>query len=85
MDIYNTKGNRVTSFTFSYDYEQIELADNEILFYSAKECGVFRMNGVLRFHKTVEDGVSYFFQAPGRNRYYLINDRSMQEIKLANN
>jgi hypothetical protein len=83
MNIYNLKGTKITSFTFSYDYDHIALEGSEILFYSSKECGIFRLNGVLRFHKTVEDGVSYFFQAPGHNRYYLLNDRTMQEIKLA--
>jgi hypothetical protein len=82
MDIYNIKGSQVTSFSFSYEYDHIELDGSEILFYSSKECGIFRLNGVLRFHKNVEDGVSYFFPAPGHNRYYLLNDRTMQEIKL---
>jgi hypothetical protein len=82
LNLYNLKGTKVTSFTFSYDYDRIELSGNEILYYSSKECGVFRLNGVQRFHKTVEDGISYFFQAPRYNRYYLLNDRSMQEIKL---
>lgn len=84
MEIYNRKGNRVTSFRFAYEYENIELAGNEILFYSAKHCGIFRLNGVVRFYQTIEDGVDYFFQAPKRNRYYLLNNNAIQEIKLTN-
>lgn len=82
MEIYNQKGSRVTAFRFACEYENIELVDNEILFYSAKQCGIFRLNGVLRFCKTIEDGVDYFFQAPKHNRYYLINASAIQEIKL---
>ena len=82
MDIYNTKGNKTSSFDFANDYNDIQLDGNEILFYSAKECGVFRLNGVLRFHASVEEGVDYFFRGNGRNHYYLFNDSTIQEIKL---
>ena len=36
MDIYNTKGNKTSSFDFANDYNDIQLDGNEILFYSAK-------------------------------------------------
>lgn len=82
MNIYNLKGSKVSAFNFAEDYNDICLSGNEILFRSAKECGVFRLNGVLRFHATVEEGVDYFFRSSKRNRYYLFNDTTIQEIKL---
>ena len=82
MEIYNLKGTRISSFDFAEDYNDITLSGNEILFRSAKECGIFRLNGVLRFHATVEEGIDYFFRSSKRNRYYLFNDTAIQEIKL---
>ena len=55
MEIYNLKGTRISSFDFAEDYNDITLSGNEILFRSAKECGIFRLNGVLRFHATVAE------------------------------
>ena len=69
MEIYNLKGTRISSFDFAEDYNDITLSGNEILFRSAKECGIFRLNGVLRFHATVEEGIDYFFRSSKRNRY----------------
>lgn len=82
MQIYNTKGSRVTAVDFDNAYDSVELADNEILMHSGKECSIFRLNGVERFRCTVEEGVAYFFHSSRKNRYYLLNDSKIQEIKL---
>lgn len=82
MQIYNQKGSKMTDFAFDSDYDSVELVDNEILMHSAKECSIFKVNGVRRFQCTVEEGISYFFRASGRNRYYLLDDSRIQEIKL---
>lgn len=82
MQIYNLKGNRITTVDFDNSYDSIELVDNEILMYSAKECSIFRLNGVERFQCSVEEGVAYFFKASHKNRYYLMDDTRIQEIRL---
>lgn len=82
MQIYNTKGSRVTAVDFDNAYDSVELADNEILMHSGKECSIFRLNGVERFRCTVEEGIAYFFRSSRKNRYYLLNDSKIQEIKL---
>lgn len=84
MQIYNLSGSRVADFGFSYSYDQVQMARKEILLYSAKECMIFRTNGVERFHCTVNEGVNGFYPSSRRNRYYLINDSRIQEIKLVN-
>lgn len=82
MQIYNTKGSRLTAVDFDNAYDSVELADNEILMHSGKECSIFRLNGVERFRCTVEEGIAYFFRSSRKNRYYLLNDSKIQEIKL---
>ena len=82
MQIYNVKGKKITDFAFDNNYDSVELVDDEILMYSPKECSIFRLNGVERFHCTIDEGVSYFFRAPHRKRYLLLDDSKIQEIKL---
>lgn len=83
LQIYNEKGERITAVGFDYEYDSVELADDEILMHSAKECTIFRLNGVQRLHCTVEEGVAYFFKASRKYRYYILDDNIIQEIKLA--
>lgn len=82
MQIFDGKGTKKTDFVFNYDYNDIEMTGNEILFHSAKKCGIFRLNGVLRFYAGIEDGVDYFFPTGQRNRYYIFNDGMIRKIKL---
>lgn len=82
MQIYNRKGRCITNIAFGNDYDQVQLSGKEILMYSARECSIFRLNGVERFQCAVEEGVSYFFPGMRRNRYYLLDDSRIQEIKL---
>ena len=82
MQVYDGKGTKKTDFVFNYDYNDIEMTGNEILFHSAKKCGIFRLNGVLRFYAGIEDGVDYFFPTGQRNRYYIFNDGMIRKIKL---
>lgn len=84
MQIYNLSGSRITDFSFSYPYDTVQMSGREVLLNSERECTIFRINGVERFHGTVNEGVSGFYPAPRRNRYYLINDSRIQEIKLVN-
>ncbi len=83
MQIYNVKGDRVTAVNFEQEYDSVELVENEILMHSAKECTIFRLNGVQRLHCTVEEGVAYFFKAARKYRYYILDDSNIQEVKLA--
>lgn len=82
LQIYNEKGDRVTAVGFANEYDSVELAGNEILLHSAKECTIFRLNGVQRLHCTVEEGVAYFFKSSRKYRYYILDDNTIQEVKL---
>ncbi len=83
LQVFNIKGGRITAVNFQYEYDHVEIAENEILMHSAKECTIFRLNGVQRLHCTVEEGVAYFFKASRRYRYYILDDSTIQEVKLA--
>lgn len=83
LQIYNEKGDRVTAVGFDYEYDSVELTDDEILMHSAKECTIFRLNGVQRLHCTVEEGVAYFFKGSRKYRYYILDDSTIKEVKLS--
>lgn len=84
MQIYNTEGRKTTDFTFYDTYDQITLEQQEILMTSSSQCCIYRLNGVRRFAAKIEGGISAFFKASGRNRYYVVTDASIQKIKLKN-
>jgi len=85
MNVYDLTGKKVLDLSFDSDYTSVKMyGDDEILFNSASECTIFRINGVKKLSCKVNGKVLHFFPANGINKYYLVMDTKIQEIKLKN-
>ena len=85
MKVYDLAGKKVLDIGFNNDYTSVKMySDDEILFNSASECTIFRINGVKRLSCKVNGKVLHFFPAEGINKYYLVMDSKIQEIRLKN-
>lgn len=83
MKVYDISGKKVLDLGFNNDYNTVRMYGNdEILFNSASECEIFRINGVKKLSCQVNGRVLNFFPAEGINRYYFVMDDKIQEIKL---
>ncbi len=84
MTVMDTgSGKKRMEITFDNAYDCVDLKRKEILLYSQRQISVFKLNGVEKFSYTVEGNVDYFFPAQKRNRYYLLDETRVQQIKLA--
>lgn len=85
MKVYDLTGKKVLDIGFNNDYTSVRMySDDEILFNSSSECTIFRINGVKRLSCKVNGKVLHFFPAEGINKYYLVMDSKIQEIRLKN-
>lgn len=85
MKVYDLTGEKVLDLGFDNDYSSVKMyGDDEILFNSASECTIFRINGVKKLSCKVNGKVLQFFPAEGINKYYLVMDTKIQEIRLKN-
>lgn len=83
MKVYDISGKKVLDLGFNNNYNTVRMYGNdEILFNSASECEIFRINGVKKLSCQVNGRVLNFFLAEGINRYYFVMDDKIQEIKL---
>jgi len=83
MKVYDISGKKVLDLGFNNNYNTVRMYSNdEILFNSASECEIFRINGVKKLSCQVNGRVLNFFPAEGINRYYFVMDDKIQEIKL---
>lgn len=83
MKVYDISGKKVLDLGFNNNYNTVRMyGDDEILFNSASECEIFRINGVKKLSCQVNGKVLNFFPAEGINRYYFVMDDKIQEIKL---
>ena len=83
MKVYDLSGKKVLDLGFNNNYTTVRMyGNNEILFNSASECEIFRINGVKKLSCQANGKVLHFFPAEGINRYYFVMDNRIQEIKL---
>lgn len=79
---YDMGGSKVLDQYIDYTYDQILLADKEILFYSEYNCNILKLNGVEKFSYTFESPVTGLFPINNYNKYMLISDSTIDIIKL---
>ncbi len=83
LRMYNLKGKKALDIKFRDDYDCVRMYDNdEIVFYSNSKCMVYRKNGVKKFSSTIDAKVIEFLPTNRLNRYYIISENQIQEIKL---
>lgn len=80
--VYDLKGKKVLEKKVDYDYENVSIYGDDIIFKTNLECYILRMNGKEKFHGRFAKNISYIYPADRLNRYYFINDTNIEEIKL---
>lgn len=80
--VYNLSGKKIMDRKLDYKYDNIITAENEIIFYSALECAILKLNGVEKFRYNFDKSIAYIFPVNERDKYVIIDDTSILEIKL---
>lgn len=81
MEIYNKAGKRNTSVYFDFDYEGLNVSDDEIILYNTQEAAVYQMNGRLKFSSTLNTSVTDVMASWESGTYWLVDDQSLREIR----
>ncbi len=82
-NLYTLRGKKELSEMVDYKYSHIQMTDQEILFTDDQSCRILRKNGKEKFTFDFEKKYDYFFPAQKDNQYYLLNETSVQVIKIS--
>jgi len=83
MKVYDMEGKKVLDLGISGEYTTVRMYDNnEIIFNSASQCKIFRLNGVEKLSSGIDGKILGVLPAGRINRYYFIMDNKIQEITL---
>ncbi len=80
--LYDLKGKTILNKTMNYDYDNIFLSGEEIILYSNLEWIILRSDGKEKFHYTFEKEISYIMPVNNMDRYIIIDNLNMEEVKL---
>lgn len=82
MEIYNKAGRKNSSVYFDFDYEGINVYDDEVILYNSQEMAVYQMNGRLKFISTLNTSVTNIMASWESGMYWLVDDQSLREIHI---
>lgn len=80
--MYNYTGKKVLEQKINYQYDEVKLEDNEIVFTSDMECNILRINGSEKLHTTFDKKVDYVFHLSGKENYIFIDESKINKVKL---
>lgn len=82
MEIYNKAGRKNSSVYFDFNYEGINVYDDEVILYNSQEMAVYQMNGRLKFTSTLNTSVTNIMASWESGMYWLVDDQSLREIHI---
>ena len=82
MEIYNKAGRKNSSVYFDFDYEGINVYDDEVILYNDGEMLIYQMGGRVRFRGTFNTAVTGVMPSWEDGLYWLIDDQSLREIRI---
>lgn len=83
VSLYNREGKQVLSERFEGEYRHSKIEKRRIIMYDGKKCQVITRSGVHSFVGEMESEITGMFPLFGINKYLVINENGLQEIRFA--
>ncbi|MCI8306435.1 MAG: hypothetical protein HFH14_00120 [Lachnospiraceae bacterium] len=80
--LYNIKGNKILDTDISYEYNNLSIVDEDIIFYNDMSCAIMRVDGSEKFCHSFDWEIDYFIKADDTNSYYIIDAAKIYKVKL---
>jgi hypothetical protein len=83
--VYDLKGKVIFNKTTSLDYNKILISGEEIILYSDTEWDIWNLSGRKKFQYTFDTNIYSILPVNNQDKYILVDDTNMNEIKLVEN
>lgn len=80
--VYDLKGHKVFNKAINFEYDQVMISSKEMIFHSDMEVRILNFDGEEKFHYSFDRSINYFYPVNNFNKYILIDNESIKEIKL---
>ncbi len=81
-EVYDDKGNPVTTQGFDMDYNNMSLYKDLLVIYNSEECQIYNTSGLKKFDGSFPDAVISVIPEDSKSRYLVVYADRMEEIKL---
>ena len=81
-EVYDDKGNIVTTQGFDMDYNNMAIYRDLLIIYNSESCQIFNMSGLKKYEGKFGETVITMIPEMARSRYLVVYGDGMEEIKL---
>lgn len=82
LQIYNSSGKEILKKEIDFEYDEVNIAGDEIMFATETEARIIRMNGSSKLKCKFASNMEYFFKSEREDIYYAIDANEIYRIKL---
>lgn len=82
IDLYNTKGEKVTGYGFDMDFKDILIGNNQIMIYNESQCMVVGVNGKLKYDGNFEEKVYFAATTDSPRKFLLVMEDGMATMEF---
>lgn len=80
--LYNLKGKNILNKDISFNYENVQMSGEDIIFNTETEVYIMNVNGNMKFKYTFDNPVVSIMPSNDKDEYIIINDQTIEHIKL---
>lgn len=81
-EVYNDKGELITSQGFDLDYSNMSLYGDLLIIYNTEECQIYNTSGLKKFDGRFGSSAISILPEDSKTRYLVVYSDGMEEIKL---
>lgn len=82
FELYNTSGRKVMTQKIDFDYKQIRMSEEEIIFTGGTECRIYTISGKLKFSYAFQKNVTDLVPTGYSRRYIVLYDSGSEVIRI---
>lgn len=82
LELYNTNGKKVMTKKIDFDYENVRMTSDEIVFTGGSECRIYTVKGKLKFSYAFKKNVVDIIPTGYGRRYIVLYDSGSEVIRL---
>ena len=81
--LYDSRGKEKLQQNISYEYDDMQIYGNEIIFVGNRVCNIMRANGHEKFKYRFQQEIDAIFPTSDSNEYTLIDNLAIHKISLS--
>lgn len=82
LRVYNTSGEVMISVEITGEYESVDIINNQVILYESGSCVIYSLFGIEKYNGEMGMELSGVFPVWGVNKYVVVGDEGMQEVRL---